>query len=78
MRRTVLLVAASVILAIILAGVAYALTINETQITTDINDQYGAVISGNKIVWEDFRSGYWDIYMCSASGSVDPDTGDDK
>ncbi len=34
-----------------------------TQITMDPADQQQPAISGDRIVWEDFRNGDWDIYM---------------
>ena len=39
----------------------------ETQITTDPSDQHFSAISGDRIVWEDFRNGNRDIFMFDLS-----------
>jgi beta propeller repeat protein len=39
-------------------------TSEETQIITNEYDQEFPAIYGDRIVWEDNRSGNWDIYMC--------------
>ena len=39
----------------------------ETRITTDGTNQNYPAISGDKIVWEDYRNGNWNIYMCNAT-----------
>jgi beta propeller repeat protein len=41
---------------------------NETQITTNISDQYSPAIDENMIVWYDWRNGNPDVYMCTISG----------
>lgn len=38
-------------------------TITETRITTNSSDSYNLAIHGNKIVWQDWSNGNWDIYI---------------
>ncbi len=46
---------------------------DETQITTNVSDQYNPAISGDRIVWLDYRNGNADIYMYDISAdSEDP------
>jgi len=48
-------------------SITTASNITETQITTNASDQYSPVIYGNKIVWQDYRNGNWDIYIYDLS-----------
>lgn len=43
----------------------------EQPVCTDLADQYSPAVEGNKIVWQDYRNGNWDIYM----REYDPSTG---
>ncbi|MCO5382074.1 MAG: hypothetical protein NHB15_08280 [Methanosarcina barkeri] len=46
---------------------AAAPKITETRITTNPSDQWNPVIYSNKIAWEDYRNGNWDIYIYDLS-----------
>ncbi len=46
---------------------AAAPNITETQITTNESDQWSPDIYGNRIVWQDWRNGNYDIYMYDLS-----------
>jgi beta propeller repeat protein len=46
-------------------------TSTETPICTNAADQEGPAISGNKIVWMDFRNGNWDVYMYDLGTSTE-------
>jgi len=43
----------------------------EKQITSEINSQERPSISGDKIVWQDYRNGNWDIYMYDLSSNTE-------
>jgi TolB protein len=43
--------------------VVIASAVEQRRITTDPADQYSPAISGNYIVWEDYRNGNSDIYL---------------
>jgi beta propeller repeat protein len=39
----------------------------EQPVCTNTSDQYSPAVSGNRIVWQDYRNGKWDIYMLDLS-----------
>jgi beta propeller repeat protein len=43
----------------------------ERQITGEVSDQTNPAIYGDKIVWQDYRNGNWDIYMYDISSEKD-------
>ncbi|WP_292373866.1 MULTISPECIES: PKD domain-containing protein [unclassified Methanosarcina] len=53
---------------------AAAPKIAETRITTNASEQYTPVIYGNKIAWEDYRNGNWDVYIYDLSTKKETST----
>lgn len=53
-------------------------TITETQITTNDSDQRYPDIYGNRIVWQDYRNGNWDIYILDLSNKKETYTTNGK
>ncbi len=43
----------------------------EQPVTTDPADQYRPAVSGNRVVWMDYRNGNWDVYMKDISTGVE-------
>jgi len=46
---------------------ATALKITETPVTTNKSEQWNPIFYDNRVVWDDYRNGNWDIYMYDLS-----------
>jgi beta propeller repeat protein len=46
-------------------------TSKETQITSDTSSQLNPAIYEDRIVWQDWRNGNWDLYMYDISTSTE-------
>lgn len=40
-------------------------------VCTDLSDQYNPTVSGNRILWQDYRNGNWDVYMKDISTGIE-------